>query len=196
MSLIPEWLKDRGNPDTYGVLSNLLSGHWDDAGDALISLLYPKAMPLALFLIGSYGTLSLMAFIKRKLGVDDWRWYFRWPTKLAIDATGLIITVVLLETLTNDAFDEERGQEERRQRRKKEVQRNKDNRPEPLNQVFISGAGLERKLIHWKWDGSDWELPLNSGLYWVGRKPYVKYQRNSPHWIKTSKKPVQGWDYN
>jgi len=196
MSLIPEWLKDRGNPDTYGVLSNLLSGHWDDAGDALISLLYPKAMPLALFLIGSYGTLSLMAFIKRKLGVDDWRWYFRWPTKLAIDATGLIITVVLLETLTNDAFDEERGQEERRQRRKKEVQRNKDNRPEPLNQVFITGTGLERKFIHWKWTGEDWELPLNSGLYWVGRKPYVKYQRNSPHWIKTSKKPVQGWDYN
>ena len=190
MSLIPEWLKVRSNPDTYGVLSNLLGGHWDDAGDALISLLYPKAMPLALFLIGSYGTLSLTAFIKGKLGVDDWRWYFRWPTKLAIGATGLIIIAVLLETLTNDDFEAEMEQQERRQRRKKEVQRNKDNRPEPLNQVFITGMGLERKFIHWKWGGSDWELPRNRGLRWVGRKPYVKYQRNSPHWIITNKNPL------
>lgn len=196
MSLIPEWLKDRGNPDTYGVVSNLLGGHWDDANQAVISLLYPKAMPWALFLIGSYGTLSIAGFIKEKFGVDDWRWYFRWPTKLAILSTGLIIILALLETVTTDDLEGERERQERRQRRKKEVQRNKDNRPEPLNRVFITGTGLERKLIHWEWDGSDWELPQNSGMRWVGRKPYVKYQRNSPHWIITNKKPVQGWDYN
>lgn len=193
MSLIPEWLDVRSNPDNYGLVSCLIAGDWDDAGDALISLLYPKAVPLALFLIGSYGTLSIAGFIKEKFGVDDWRWYFRWPTNLAIGATGLIIIAAWLEILTDYDLDGERERQERRQRRKKQVQYKKDNRPEPLNQVFITGTGLERKFIHWEWDGEDWELPQNSGLRWVGRKPYVKYQRNSPHWIITNKRH---FDYN
>jgi len=192
MSIIPEWLSDRamadGLPSSFADDITHSPIEFEYTIPALQSLLYPKAMPLAVFLIGSYSTLRLMSFIKR--GFSEWKWYFRWPINVAMGIGGFLIIGELLERVSDDSFDREdfQKQQKRNQALKQEVQRKKDTPPAPLNRIFTSGTGLERKLIRWEWDGEDWEI--NQGLRWVGRPPYVRYMRNSPHWIITSKRHI------
>ena len=188
--------------DSWGLVDAVIEGGMYPSGsqkqviiNSFKSLFYPKALPLAVFLVGSATTVKVVNLALNKLGVADWRWYFRWPVKIVGVAITTVVGVVLLELVTNQDFDSDSQKAGERQRVRRKAY---EMLPEPRNTIESDGAGgLRRRIDEFKikeinfgryHDGTvtyttDLDEDTSESGYYL-KSPYIKYNRRKPHWEK------------
>jgi len=168
------------------------------------SLFYPKALPLAVFLVGSATTVMVVSLALNKLGVADWRWYFRWPVVIGGVAIATVVWATLLELVTDQHFDSDPEENPSWTTEKRERVRRiaYEELPEPSNIIESDGAGgLRRRINEFKIKEIDWATfpggMINATVTYTTdlhkdtsqsdyylKSPYIKYKRRKPHWEK------------
>ena len=183
---------------------------------SLKSLTKPFGLPIVGVGFIYFGSKWISGRLASK--VEGWRWYFKWPVKIIVGLGGFALFLGGLELLSNGDYDETTAHNKKISKRENKLKsRAMRMQPEPSNTVESDGAGgLRRRIDDFKlkeitrsydypkavfvtdraYSDEPNLYPMLAGVTrsrGLSKYPYIKYNRQKPHWLKHT---VHNWESN